>query len=303
MFIQNHQQSTNPRPVGVSIILMMRNTLLLATTLVAIGFPSLTASAQANPAPQPAPITPITPVTNPLTNPSVISDGIIYPGAELSAVAPARAQRAYARTRDRQADLSLRLLLDDKQTDFADSPELTAAIAEQQAAFAAYIAARDSALSGLNADAEYVAIATEHDEVKAKMQRLEQLRSRTPAQMQELAEYRLWLATRRAAPERAAVAADPSVAVAQQRLLEAGQNVSRIRNQFGRDMRQDSAFLAARNHAWDTQANRRATEAYYAGTMQTAREAILLSRYVADVRRSQGFLPYSNFYRFGYFGY
>jgi hypothetical protein len=279
---------------------MRHSSIILAAVLFAVSLTHI-ASAQANqpnpvpPGPPPAPAAP--------ANPSVVSDGIIYPGAELSAVAPARAQRAYARERDRQADFSLRLLLGDKQADFADSPELTAAVAEQQAAFEAFVTARENALSVLNTDTQYVAVATEHDEVKAKMQRLEQLRSRTPAQMQELAEYRLWLATRRAAPERAAIAADPTVAAAQQRLIEAGQKVARIREQFGRDIRQDPTFLAARNHAWDTQANRRATEAYYAGTMQTAREAILLSRYVADVRRSQGFIPYSVGYRFGYFGY
>lgn len=267
--------------------------------LAAFALPAFAQLAPQQPAPQ-------SPSPQPLPSQSIVQDGILYPGNELGAIAPAAANRAYSRERDRQADFLLRLTILDKRADFANSEELQQAIKEQQEAYEAYTLARQNALATLGADEQYRQVAQVHDEVKAKMERLQALKTRTPEQMQELAEYRLYLAGKRAAPERAAVASDPTVAAAQQRLFEAGQKVSRIRDSFNRDLRKDAEFVAARDRAFDTQASRRAAEAYYAGATTAARSAVDLSYEAAEAKRAAGSIVpyvYSYGYRIGYYGY
>jgi hypothetical protein len=213
------------------------------------------------------------------------NEPILYPQNEIARIPAARAARAVARERDRQAQFAFLLDVHDRNADFETSPEVLSAKAEVDAAYSALQEARANAVAPLQSDPAYQGIRLEHEEIVRRTNALSRLENPSPAQLSELTQYRLYLARKKAAPERIAAANDPAVSAAQQRLAQATQALQNLRDGRARALRSDPAFVSARQAAWDASAHRRGAEAFYAGSAVAADAALDYAYFTAEARR------------------
>jgi hypothetical protein len=187
---------------------------------------------------------------------------------------------------------------------FNRSTELKSALAEEKAAWEDLTNARDAVLSRLSKDEQYQAAVQLRDRMA---QQIEQARAQKDTQSQHLlamASVKLSYSASATALEAGAIAADPYVAQARQRLVAAGAKVAELREVVDDAVRRDPQVLAARKAVQETQTAAAATDAMYLDATRVA-DAALDFAYFLQAHPAPYIVnsPYYGGYGYGSIGY
>lgn len=177
--------------------------------------------------------------------------GYFYPGVELRALPSARANAAVAWAQYRRAETYLSLLVNDASRKYKRSDELKNAKAEEQAAWESLNAVRAEATASVKADESYKASLALQRRLEKQIQDLRASDDAPLDRLITLATLKVSYSATSSAMEAAAVAADPRVKSARQRLVDASKRVSDLRQQYDDTVRNDPQIIAARRSLED----------------------------------------------------
>jgi hypothetical protein len=202
------------------------------------------------------------------------NSGVFYPGQELRVLPGAKAQASAAAAQYRVAQSNLTGAISDMQRGFNRSAEYTQAVAEERAAYQALTTARDKALAGLQNDSNYRAATELRDRVGNQIHSLRQQKEVNVETLVALSSLKLSYSATISAMEASAVAADPAVKSAQQRLVEAGAKTTAMRQRFDDSVHASPDVLAARQAVQNTRVAMVATDSLYSEALNVARVAM-----------------------------
>jgi hypothetical protein len=197
-----------------------------------------------------------------------------YPGTELRALPVARAQAVAAREQFLHAQTNLSNAIADVHRTFTRSTELRAALAEEKAAWDELTNARDAALSRLSREEQYQAAVQLRDRMAHQIEQARAQKDTQPQQLLAMASVKLSYSASVTAMEAGAIAADPYVAQARQRLVAAGAKIAELREIIDDAVRRDPQVLAARKAVQETQTAAAATDALYLDATRVADAAL-----------------------------
>ncbi|HVT90386.1 MAG TPA: hypothetical protein VHD56_16150 [Tepidisphaeraceae bacterium] len=221
-----------------------------------------------------------------------------YPGVELRALPAARAQAAVARTQLSIAQTHLNNAVSDVHRSFQHSTELRNALAEQRNAYESLKAAREQALTNLKSDTTYLATIDLRNRLSDQIEEMRAQKDPSRMQLMALATMRLSYATKVTTMEASALAADPRVKDARDRLMEAGNQVAVLEEKFDDSVRNDPAVLAARKSVEDARIAAVGTEALYTEAVNVANAAMDYAYHLYD--RPYPYVIQSPYYVAGY---
>jgi hypothetical protein len=228
-----------------------------------------------------------------------------YPAAEVNAVPPARAREVVARAQFDQARTAMYRVVDLIKDDFENSEEYLAALRTEKEAYDQYDAARKRVLRNVQQDSSYQALLQLTREMADKIEALRASHA-SKSEIATLAAVKLDYATRLSDRENAALAADPAVQDARNKLVDAGRRTAELRSRFSRSVKRDKTFLAARDNFEDSKINYLGADAFWRETV-TARDIALdyawwVHRYDPYTGYGAGFASYYP-YRYGRYAY
>jgi len=197
-----------------------------------------------------------------------------YPGTELRALPVARAQAVAAREQFLHAQTNLSNAVADVQRTFTRSTELKAALAEEKAAWDDLTNARDAVLSRLSKDERYQAAVQLRDRMTHQIEQARAQKGTPPEQLLAMASVKLSYSASVTGMEAGAIAADPYVAQARQRLVAAGARLAELREVMDDAVRRDPQALAARKAVQEAQTAAAATDAMYLDATRVADAAL-----------------------------
>lgn len=244
------------------------------------GQPAAAQPAPVQPAAQPAPAAPaaagpvfappgINPALRPYQMPGINnpyggygSVSGLYPSAEMNTYVNAAARAATARALFRQAESELGQAYRAAQRFFDHSPQYKQAIKEEQDAFAALATARTKALGSLESDAKYQRLLALREDLAEKLLDGRIHRTLSHDEVVAMATLKMSYATEMRAIEATALANEPTVKEAQDRLVQAGTRVSEMRAGFEESLRVNPEILMARRNLDDARIARLTSEAY-----------------------------------------
>jgi hypothetical protein len=182
------------------------------------------------------------------------------------AVAAAEAARAHLRTTESE----LADLVRNQRYVFENSRPYLDAVAEQQAAYAKYTAARKEAIAALDLDPEYVEGKKIRDDLAFKISQEHASRHPDRVQIDALTQYRLRINEKLSAREAEQITSTPAVGEARQELAAATSRLDELKRDFDIKLR-TSAELAVARKNWRTAVeNADASLAFADATVQTA---------------------------------
>jgi len=233
--------------------------------------------------------------------PETYNPNVLYPGQELRALPGARANAVAARAVLRQAESALDRAVADVTRVHLRSAELQRAIEEERAAWKALEDARAEALSDLKDDENYLALQRLRQRLAEQLEQLRR-REQKPSvdQIVAIASLRLEYAMTVSAMEAAAVAANPAVRDARQRLVRASQRLRELRLRMEDAVRNDQQVILARRAVQDARIAALASDAYFVEARNVA-EIAMDYAYAIRTRPVPYFItPYSYYGGYGY---
>ncbi|QOV91835.1 hypothetical protein [Humisphaera borealis] len=204
----------------------------------------------------------------------------IYPSAEMNSYVNATARAATARALFRQAESELNQAYRAAQRFFDNAPQYKQSIKEEQDAFAALSNARTKALSSLESDQKYQRLLALREDLGEKLLDGRIHRSLSHEEVVAMASLKMSYATEMRAIEATALANEPSVKEAQDRLVQAGARVSEMRQGFEESLRINPDILLARRNLDDARIARLTSEAYLRATMVNGSYALDYAYYL-----------------------
>ncbi|WP_428936805.1 hypothetical protein [Fontivita pretiosa] len=233
--------------------------------------------------------------------PETYNPNVLYPGQELRVLPGARANAVAARAVLRQAESALDRAVADVTRVHLRSAELQRAIEEERAAWKALEDVRAEALSQLKDDENYLALQRLRQRLA---EQLEQLRRREEKpsidQIVAIASLRLEYAMTVSAMEAAAVAANPAVRDARQRLVRASQRLRELRRRMEDAVRNDEQVILARRAVQDARIAALASDAYFVEARNVAEIAMDYAYFIRNRPVPYFITPYPNYGGYGY---
>jgi hypothetical protein len=202
------------------------------------------------------------------------NNGVFYPGQELRALPVARAQASAAAAQYRVAQSNLTAAVSDLQRGFNRSAEYNQALADERAAYEAVNEARNRALAGLQNDANYQAAVALRDRVGNQIKYARQQKDVSIETLLALSTLKLSYSATVSAMEASAIAADPAVKSARERLVDAGNRTSALRQKFDDTVHASADVLAARQAVQNSRVAMVATSSLYSEAVNVANIAM-----------------------------
>jgi hypothetical protein len=208
--------------------------------------------------------------------------GVFYSGTELRALPAARAQAVAARAEFRRAQTNLDNAISDIRRAFFRSGRFVEAQAQEQAAWDAFVAARGRALADLRSDSAYLAAVDLRAQLARQIEQIRQDNEHRAAHLLALSTVKLSYSATASAMETAAIAADPVVAEARQRLLVAARQLSELYQEFDDIVRSSPVVQAERRRMQDARVAVAATDALYIEAHNVAEAAMDYAYHIYD---------------------
>lgn len=261
----------------------MRRSLILAS-LLALACSSVSI-AQTQPTPPlgdplglgQAPATPASPgrAASPFWNNSP-AGGSDLPAADIRAVAPARMQATAVRWQYFTAQDRLGDALRDLRLDLENSPEWSEALAAEEQAYRAFVAAREKALAPLRDDPAYRGAVRLQESLATQIQDEHTRPSdrRDLSRIESLARVKLQAGESNRALEIDALQRDAEYQQARARLQEASANLLKMRRDFRESVRKSDDLRQLRDEIAELRIARLATQAYLESTVNAANTAL-----------------------------
>jgi hypothetical protein len=236
-------------------------------------------------------------------------NGNDFPSDQLNVIPGALANASAARAEFRRNYADLNRVVRWENEDFQNSPDMKAAVADQDAAYAAYQSERDRVLDNLSNDPVYQTALSLREEMGDKLTALHSYPKKDNNHIVAVANVKLSHASVARDLEAAALASDPDARDARARLMAASDRVSELRANFERNLRRSDSVQAARIAYEASRTARLAAEGYLMGAVQVANEALdysyFIHRYDQFKYLSYGnsgyYYPYNNYpYYFRY---
>jgi hypothetical protein len=231
-----------------------------------------------------------------------------YPAPEVQSVPMAFARAVNMRAEQDQMLSELHATVDRIREDFNYSPDMVAAVREQNSAYLAYDDARRKVLEKLSADATYRAMISLVVSLKHKLEDERPGPRPTEEDLERMlatATLKLSYASAASAMEVASLSADQDVMQSHARLLEAADKVGALRADFERQIRRNPEFLAARRNLDDARIGRLTAEAFLSGAIDARSVAMDYAYYLHRFDQysyspsAYGFSPYPYGYGYG----
>jgi hypothetical protein len=213
----------------------------------------------------------------------------LYPSSEMNNYVIASARAATARALFRQAESELGQAYRAAQRQFDTSADYRQAIREEREAYTSLNAARTKAFASLENDQKYQRLLGLRQDLGERLQEGRARRSLGPAEIMAMATLKMSYATEMRAIEATALANEPSVRDAQERLVTLGQRVSGLRQVFDQSLRDSPDILMARRNLEDARVARLTADAYLRATTLNGSYAINYAQYLYRTPAGGGF--------------
>lgn len=217
-----------------------------------------------------------------------------YPAYEVNNWVGAQARAATARMLFRQAEMELSGAFRAAQRQFELSPEWKQATSAERAAFDALLASRRRATQGLMNDQKYQRLIALHTDAAERLAQGRASKSLSPAEILAMATLKMHYATDMRHMEADAMADEPSVKDAQDKLIAAGQKITEMRAAHEEGLRRNPEILAARRMLEDARIAKITAETYARGT--TIAGTIALDYAYWSNRHNYGYGYYDPYY-------
>ncbi|HEY1629579.1 MAG TPA: hypothetical protein VGF52_06950 [Tepidisphaeraceae bacterium] len=233
----------------------------------------------------------------PSTYPENYNDNNFFPAAEVRALPAARAQASAAAAELRRTQSDLNNAVEDVRRQFAH--QLRDAQLDEQLAYDALLAARESALTDVKRDSSYQALRSLRDRMG---NRIEQMWASSPQEtIVAMATVKLSYAATTTAMEVAAIAVDRRVGDAREHLMASGRLVADLNDQVDAAVHGSALVSAARKAVEDAQIGAVASEAFYREARNVANVSMDWAYYLRNHPYLQAaYSPYDSYPQFGY---
>jgi hypothetical protein len=186
----------------------------------------------------------------------------LFPSSEMNSYVLASARAATARALFRQAESELGQAYRAAQRQFDGSADYRQALRDERDAYAALGTARTKAFAALESDQKYQRLLGLRQDLAERLQEGRARRTLGPDEVVAMATLKMSYATEMRGIEAGALANEPAVRDAQERLVTAGQRVSGLRQVFDQSLRDSPDILMARRNVEDARVARLTSEAY-----------------------------------------
>ncbi len=232
--------------------------------------------------------------------------GTGYPGVEVRAVPSALTRRAIARAEYRRLQSGLDLMIGEMRKAFERSRDYSQAVADEREAFENYDRERNEALASLRDDPNYQASVSLRQSLTDQIADRRESRHTSPYEILAMAEVKMGYASTASQMEAAALAADPDVQQARERVRRASARVNELRQQHNQEVRSSPELEVARRNLQDARIGKLAAEVYYDGVREARNIALHYAyhthRYDKYKYLSYGYYGYNYPYDHGYRG-
>ncbi len=228
--------------------------------------------------------------------PEQYDSGTGSPGRAVRAAPPALTRRAIARAEFRRMQTGLDLMILEMKKAFERSRDYSSAMAEEREAFEALERERNEALRSVRDDPHYQASVSLRQNLTDQIAQRREDRHSSVGEILTMAEVKMGYARDASAMESAALAADPDVQQARERLRRASSRASELRMQHDQSVRNSPELEVARRDLKDARIAKLAAEVYYQGVRE-ARDIALDYAYYTRRYDQYKYLSY------GYYGY
>jgi hypothetical protein len=219
-----------------------------------------------------------------------------WPGVEVRAIPGAMTHRAIARAEYRRAQSGLDLMILTMRKAFERTRDYAAALAEEQEAFAQLERERNEALRSVREDPSYQASLSLRQSLTDQIANTREDRRPYDGEVMAMAEVKLGYASTASQMESAALAADPDVQQARERLRRASARMSELRAQYDLEVRNSPELEVRRRNVQDARIAKLASEVYYTGVRRVAEAAV---DYAYHTRRYDQY----KYLSYGHYGY
>jgi hypothetical protein len=216
-----------------------------------------------------------------------------FPMADVRAVPPALVRAVIARAHLRRAHTTLDQAVRSITGAFSKSREWLVAMGEERQAWDALQAARARALQTLQSDPSYLAAIDLKRSLSGQLEDLREDRYSSTGELIAMATVKMGYAQTASAMEAAAVAADPDVQGARQRLRDASARLTDLRGQLDQNVRSSRDVLAARMNLEEARIAHLATDANFWATLNASQVALDYAYYL-DRYQQYRYLSYGN---------
>jgi hypothetical protein len=267
------------------------------------GGPGATAPAQPGgpngemPAPPPPDM--LTGGYQPSSYPEVYHYNTGWPGVEVRAFPAALTRRAIARAEYRRLQTGLDIMIRSMRGAFERTRDYASAIAEEREAFEQLERERNEALRSVRDDPTYQASVSLKQSLTDQIVSVRDDRKPYDGGVMAMAQVKMGYASTASAMEAAALAADPDVQQARERLRRASARVSELRAQHDLEVRSSPELEVARRNLADARIAKLAAEVNFQGVREVANAALDYAYYTRRYDQYQ----YLSYGHYGYFGY
>ena len=226
-----------------------------------------------------------------------------YPAPEVQAVPAARARAAIAKMEHLRAQADLNRGTRAVVRTFNKSEDMNKAMAEENAAYAEYQAARDRALQPLDSDDRYQALKALRKKLGEQIAAKHAEHKDVSEELLALAGVKLNYSTSLTLREAALLRSSNEVNDAKRRLVAATGRIADLRARFADDVRDDPDLIASRRNVFDARVALVAAQSYLAGVKEARGIALDYAYYTRrhNPYRVMGYDPYGfNPYYYAY---
>jgi hypothetical protein len=219
-----------------------------------------------------------------------------WPGVEVRALPGALTQRAVARAEHRRLQSGLDRMILTMRKAFERTRDYASAVAEEREAFEQLERERNEALRSVRDDPSYQASVSLRQSLTDQIAHTRQDRRPYDGEIVAMAEVKLGYASTASQMESAALAADPDVQQARERLRRASARVSELRAQHDLEIRNSPELEVQRRNVQDARIAKLASEVYFTGVRRVAEVAM---DYAYHTHRYDQY----KYLSYGYYGY
>ena len=221
-----------------------------------------------------------------------------WPGVEVRAFPAALTRRAIARAEYRRLQTGLDVMIRSMRGAFERTRDYMSAVAEERDAFEQLERERNEALRSVRDDPSYQASVSLKQSLTDQIVSTRDDRRPYDGEVMAMAQVKMGYASTASAMEAAALAADPDVQQARERLRRASARMSELRAQHDLEVRNSPELEVHRRNLADARIAKLAAEVNFQGVREVANAALDYAYYTRRYDQYQ----YLSYGHYGYFG-